>query len=491
MKRITLIVALLVSIYFRFDCQITVNPKVTKTNVPQIEIEKIEIYSEDDLTFVYLSFKETRSNLIGPYYTISSNTYLLMDGYSEKLRILGLGDDLRLDQINRTKKGEIYNFVLVFPAIPPGLDIVDIIEENTSGSGFEWKGIKINNPDTSPKTDWTEIKLRIEWETNGCNSLEGIYENAIADRKSPKYRLALKYDTADDQYKLIYLSGATESIWKPGDIKAFISKTASQNIFTARWYLGNKSITEDIYITFEPGFMKLIWTADRMEQLYIKLYPTSQERSNSNTSQIRTGTGFAISPDGYVATSQHVINNAKDISVRGINGDFNKRIKAEIAVQDVKNDLAILKLKDVDSISIGNPPFTISNSPSEVGSSVFTLGYPLLQTMGEEVKVTNGIISSKTGFQGDITTYQLSVPVQPGNSGGPLFNADGSLIGVLSAKHLGAENSSYAVKSSYLISLINSLNQLPRQQDSNLLSNKDLSGQVLFLKNYVYIIEAK
>jgi S1-C subfamily serine protease len=69
-----------------------------------------------------------------------------------------------------------------------------------------------------------------------------------------------------------------------------------------------------------------------------------------------------------------------------------------------------------------------------VGSNVFALGYPMaLSLMGEEVKFTDGKISSKTGFQGDITTYQISVPIQPGNSGGPLFDYDGNIVGITNA----------------------------------------------------------
>ncbi len=79
---------------------------------------------------------------------------------------------------------------------------------------------------------------------------------------------------------------------------------------------------------------------------------------------------------------------------------------------------------------------------SDVGETVYVSGYPLRATMGDEIKLTNGI---KSGFQGDITNYQISVPVQPGNSDGPLPDSNGNVTGVISAKHIGAENVSYAV----------------------------------------------
>lgn len=63
---------------------------------------------------------------------------------------------------------------------------------------------------------------------------------------------------------------------------------------------------------------------------------------------------------------------------------------------------------------------------------------------GVDVKLTNGIVSARTGFHGDVSQYQISAPVQPGNSGGPLFDSKGNIIGVVSAKHAGAENAGYA-----------------------------------------------
>jgi S1-C subfamily serine protease len=84
--------------------------------------------------------------------------------------------------------------------------------------------------------------------------------------------------------------------------------------------------------------------------------------------------------------------------------------------------------------------------------------------MGDEVKLTNGIISSKSGFQGDVTSYQITAPVQPGNSGGPLFDDKGNIIGIINAKHVGAENASYAIKASYLMNLIDLMPTPPKLQ---------------------------
>lgn len=205
--------------------------------------------------------------------------------------------------------------------------------------------------------------------------------------------------------------------------------------------------------------------------------------------QKSSGSGFALSSNGLIATNQHVVEGANTIKVRGIKGDFSKSYSAKILVEDKNNDIAIIKITDSNFTSLGQIPYSFDNELADVGKSVYALGYPLRASMGDEVKLTNGIISSKTGFQGDITTYQISVPVQPGNSGGPLLNLEGQIVGIINAKHLGAENASYAIKTSYLMNLMQILDTIPLIPKSNMISNKELSEQVKFVKEFVYILE--
>lgn len=202
-----------------------------------------------------------------------------------------------------------------------------------------------------------------------------------------------------------------------------------------------------------------------------------------------SGTGFAISSNGFVVTNHHVVNDAKSIKVRGINSDFSKSYHAKVIVDDKNNDLAIIQIDDSAFTTLGTIPYIIPYKSCDVGCSIFCLGYPLLATMGEEVKLTNGIISSKSGFQGDITTYQISAPIQPGNSGGPLFDDKGNLIGIVNARHIGAENVSYAIKVSYLLNLIDIMPIQPKLQTVSLLNGKSLPEQVKLVKNFTYIID--
>lgn len=385
-----------------------------------------------------------------------------------------------------------------------------------------------SNSSTSSKT-WNEYSLKEHWKTNGIDGIEGIYEStgSYTDVEVPcrngygqtlcymtwrnydvKYKLAVVKVSGD--YKLIYLSGspkgsekvggcncdgksyiASESNkWSSGEVKARLYKTATPDFYKCDWYMGDKSLNPDGYISFDNyAYFKLILSGS--ESMYLKLYPTADDNigRNTNKTEKSSGTGFAITSNGLIATNHHVIDGAKTIKVRGINNDFNRTYSAKLVISDKNNDLAIIKIDDYSFANLGTVPYTINANGSNVGENIFVLGYPLRATMGDEVKLTNGIISSKTGFQGDVTSYQISAPVQPGNSGGPLLNSKGQLIGVINAKHIGAENASYAVKSSYLTNLIDLLDYPPTLQNISTVNGKPLTQQVQIIKSFVYIIE--
>lgn len=226
----------------------------------------------------------------------------------------------------------------------------------------------------------------------------------------------------------------------------------------------------------------------------IKVYPTMSMYADVVRKHIEedtkptiwTGTGFALT-NNYIVTNYHVVEEAKSISIQGINGLFNNKYGATVVATDKVNDLAILKVNGAN-ISIANIPYSVRTSTADVGEEIFVLGYPLTSTMGDEIKLTTGVISSKSGFQGDVSLYQISAPIQPGNSGGPLFDSKGNVIGIVSAKHRGAENVGYAIKASYLRNLMESTittNVLPQ---TNRISAQNLSSKVKAVKNFVYYI---
>lgn len=177
---------------------------------------------------------------------------------------------------------------------------------------------------------------------------------------------------------------------------------------------------------------------------------------------ISSGSGFFITSDGYFVTNFHVIEGAEEISILPRLG---QSLPAKVVRVDKANDLAILK------VSGRFMPVVVGNSRSvRSGQRVITVGYPHVDVQGFEAKVTDGIINSLSGMRDDPRVFQISVPVQSGNSGGPLVAEDGSVIGIvvskLSALNLLKEtgdlpqNVNYAIKSNYLLELISSISGL-------------------------------
>ncbi len=475
------------------------NPKVERsfgTKKPQSFIVDVQLFTvmiTEQATSIRIFFTTNFNNVpfIIPSETkISDNNNNVISSIDYFLDAKGVKEFEPNTSYSLNTKGE-YAFDLIFDRIPPGIEKFNI-DLPFRDRNISWEGVSIKNPDNHPKTNWTELSLKNNWGKNGINSIEGIYESTFVAKNNPiKYRLALKKE--GETYQLIYLSGAESTSWKVGDIKAYISETATPSLFKVKWYSFNKAPNENYYISFEKGLLKLTSTIKDdpvPESLYLKLYPTSTNEITSKEGQA-SGTGFAFSSNGLVVTNYHVIEGAKKINVRGINGHFSKTYNAKVIVTDMNNDLAIIKIDDENYASSEQIPYTFKSSLASTGENVFVLGYPLRSSMGDEIKLTNGIISSKTGYQGDVTSYQISVPIQPGNSGGPLFDSQGNLIGIINAKLVGAENASYAVKVSFLKNLIEILDDKPTLQSINSLNGKTLPQQAEILKKFVYIIEVR
>ena len=177
---------------------------------------------------------------------------------------------------------------------------------------------------------------------------------------------------------------------------------------------------------------------------------TQQQQQPSSWS----GSGIAIGTK-LIATNHHVVDGATNLAIYF--PDTDKEYRAEVVTVDETHDLAVVRVVDSNFSGFNSIKYGFKDEVEDVGMGVFVLGYPLVQSMGTEIKLTTGVVSSRSGYQGDQSQYQISAPVQPGNSGGPLFNDNGELIGIVSAKHTEAENVSYGVKLSHLCTLANNI----------------------------------
>ena len=209
------------------------------------------------------------------------------------------------------------------------------------------------------------------------------------------------------------------------------------------------------------------------------------------TDWLWSGSGFFISEKGYIATNHHVVDGAKQMQVTYKQNGQTKTYKAEVVVTDPTNDLAIIKIVDNSFVGLPKIPYVFTAKTEDVGTSVFALGYPKTQKLGEEIKFTDGTISAKTGAQGDIRLYQISVPITHGNSGGPLFDKQGNLIGITSSGWDNEDNINYAIKSIYLKNLIEVMPETITLPNDTTISEKSLVDMIKILSDYVPFIEAK
>ena len=173
-----------------------------------------------------------------------------------------------------------------------------------------------------------------------------------------------------------------------------------------------------------------------------------QPREVSNSRPKWSGTAFFLTTTGYLATNHHVVDQCGRLDLK-IGSDW---LAAEVAAVDDRSDLAVLKVG-------GGPytPLTLSAAQPDLGAAIVVLGYPLISVLGSDLRVTTGVVSSVVGIKGDRRTLQISAPVQPGNSGGPIMDETGSVVAVavarLSDKYRG-ENVNFGVKVALLRSLM-------------------------------------
>ncbi|GGG44909.1 trypsin-like peptidase domain-containing protein [Hymenobacter glacieicola] len=207
------------------------------------------------------------------------------------------------------------------------------------------------------------------------------------------------------------------------------------------------------------------------------------ERSNPGKF---SGTGFALTADGYLVTSYHVIQGADSLLIEGHD---RQRFRAEPVFTDVAHDLAILQIKDKGFKGFGRLPYSFKRGQSDLGEKVYTLGYPR-----EDLVFNDGSLSARSGFEGDTGFYQISIPVNPGNSGGPLLDDRGNLIGVISGRQMDAQSAAFATKSSYLMRLVDSLGAAGAGEPYNMPRTNQLTGtsrpqQIRKLQDYVFVVK--
>ena len=226
-----------------------------------------------------------------------------------------------------------------------------------------------------------------------------------------------------------------------------------------------------------------------------------QRQQTTHQQPIPGGTGFLFSSKDYVITNHHLVRGRSSIKVTFLDGEV---IDAKVVSVDKQNDIAFLKLSQSPKI----PPSSLQiadSSTVKLGDKIFTIGYPASHLLGKSPKYSEGVINSIKGISDNPAYFQISVPIQPGNSGGPLFNVRGEVIGIttssldsdLAKDAMGAvpQNINYAVKSLLIKNLMPTIPDImvasrgivvvPTEPENN------LSNFIENVQNNIVLIEAK
>lgn len=161
------------------------------------------------------------------------------------------------------------------------------------------------------------------------------------------------------------------------------------------------------------------------------------------------GTGFLISEAGFLVTNAHVVENANTVVLQSNKG---QEFRASIVHVNKATDVAILKISDADYKYQPTIPYSFKKSNTALGEQLFTLGFPR-----EEIVYNEGYMSARTGFDGDTLSCQIGVSANPGNSGGPVFNKNGEVVGIINTRQTQAEGVVFALTARNIFNTVDSI----------------------------------
>lgn len=203
------------------------------------------------------------------------------------------------------------------------------------------------------------------------------------------------------------------------------------------------------------------------------------------------GSSFLIDGKGYLLTNAHVLDGATNASVYDENG---KEFNAIIAYKNNAKDLAILKIVDEDFLPVKSLPYPIKKNNIDLGEEIYTLGFPNYPRT--DVVYNIGYLSSTKGYNGDTATCQIQMNANHGNSGGPIFNKRGEVVGVLSTRLSNADGVSFAIKSKEIFNVVDELKSSDttyaniKIYSNNSSSKDDRVSQIKQVEKFVYMVKA-
>lgn len=197
------------------------------------------------------------------------------------------------------------------------------------------------------------------------------------------------------------------------------------------------------------------------------------------------GTSFLIDGKGYLVTNSHVVNGASTLVVVNKGHEY----IARNVYNDLANDIAILKIEDEDWKPVSTLPYNIRKGSVDLGEEVFTLGFPR-----NEVVYNRGYMSARSGYNDDTLSIQIAISANPGNSGGPLLDRNGDIIGILSTKDKMANEVVFGSKAINIYKAIEELKKDSSNLSIKLPTSSSLKGmdrvqQIKKLQDCVFMVK--
>ena len=355
--------------------------------------------------------------------------------------------------------------------------------------------------------------------TDSLDIIEGIWDEAhrrvwympaskglsFAEQYNNSKYAIIRNENCPFDFQHIFISSNTCVTCEFGSIaKGFTITKISENKYYIKNIIQDWKVIIEIkngnYFFWEYEYLseKRTWWSFKYD--YEKLYPyENKSRPDRLTSY---GTGFFYSSGGLIVTNSHVVEDADTILIKS--SQLEENYYASVIQNDTNNDIAILQILNNNVFNLFENiehPIRLSDKV-KVGQEVFTIGYPLGNILGNENRASFGRINSLYGIEDDPRLMQISNPLSPGNSGGPLLNLNGELVGIvvsgLNAKYfyenLGIipQNVNFAIKIDYLKPLLNNIDPVLTQKNSTVenLPTK-VEDQIDYFKPFIVQIIAK
>ncbi|MBZ4187391.1 S1C family serine protease [Niabella beijingensis] len=219
---------------------------------------------------------------------------------------------------------------------------------------------------------------------------------------------------------------------------------------------------------------------------------------NNQTTEVKTpeityssgGTGFIIDSKGLLVTNAHVIQNAQNIAVASSTGT---EYFAKVVYLDPVRDIALLKITDKDFKPLPPVPYGFTRKMADLAEPVFTLGYPR-----EDIVYNQGYLSAKTGFNGDTLSCQIEIAANRGNSGSPILNNEGDVIGILNGRQKDQEGVAFFIRSRNLYNVLNEVRGKEKTDSSiqniklntrSSIANLNRTQQAKKIQDYVFMVK--